>query len=61
MGSSNPWLIHLKAVWAKEKPKGRSYKATMILAKKSYKRGKKGVSKEEEAPKNRRRRKKKVQ
>jgi len=59
MPSKNPWLVHLKSVWLKEKPKGTSYKATMSIAKKSYKRGAKGVS-AEEAPKKRRRRKKKA-
>ena len=51
--------MHLQKVWKSEKPKGRSYKQTMILAKKSYKRGKTGV--QEEAPKKRRRKKKKAQ
>lgn len=37
MPSVNPWLLHLKNVWKVEKPKGKSYRATMILAKKSYK------------------------
>ena len=57
MPSNNPWILHLQKVWKTEKPKGKSYKATMILAKKSYK--KKGSS-AEAAPKKRRRRKKKV-
>ena len=58
----NPWLVHLKKVWAKEKPKGKSYRATMMLAKKTY-RKKGSVDKEETAApkKRRRRRKKKVQ
>jgi len=57
-GRSNPWLVHLKSVWAKEKPKGTSYKATMTIAKKSYRKGK--APAEEAAPKKRRRRKKKA-
>ena len=60
MPSSNPWILHLQKVWKTEKPKGRSYKQTMILAKKSYKKGgKAGKAAAEEAPKKRRRRKKK--
>jgi len=56
---ANPWLVHLKSVWAREKPKGKSYRATMILAKKSYKKkGSKAAA--DEAPKKRRRRKKKA-
>ena len=55
---ANPWLVHLKKVWAKEKPKGKSYRATMMLAKKSY-RKKGSVDTEEAAPKKRRRRRKK--
>ena len=58
MPSSNPWILHLQKVWKTEKPKGRSYKQTMILAKKSYKKGGKAVA---EAPKKRRRKKKKAQ
>ena len=54
----NRWLVHLKSVWAKEKPKGKTYRETMMIAKKSYKKGAKGES--EEAPKKRRRRKKKA-
>jgi len=57
MPSKNRWLVHLKSVWAKEKPKGTSYKATMTIAKKTYR---KGASAAEEAPKKRRRRKKKA-
>jgi len=67
MPSSNPWIQHLLKVWKVEKPKGRSYKATMSLARKSYKGGKKSVSKAasskdtaEAAPKKRRRKKKKA-
>jgi len=59
MPSSNPWILHLQKVWKTEKPKGRSYKQTMILAKKSYKKGGKAAAATEEAPKKRRRRKKK--
>ena len=33
---SNPWLAHLKSVWAKTKKQGKSYRQTMIIAKKSY-------------------------
>ena len=57
MPSKNRWLVHLKSVWASEKPKGTSYKATMTIAKKTYR---KGASAAEEAPKKRRRRKKKA-
>ena len=32
----NPWLEHVKKVWAKNKGK-KSYKATLMEAKKSYK------------------------
>ena len=63
---SNPWLAHLKSVWAKTKKQGKSYRETMIIAKRSYtKKGKGKASKgaEEEVPKKkkRRRRKKKAQ
>jgi len=47
----NPWLQHVKSVWAKTKKQGKSYRETLIIAKKSYtkksaapkKRGKKKV------------------
>jgi len=51
--SPNPWIQHLQKVWQVEKPKGTSYKATMSIAKKSYRKGSKA------APKNGRRRPKK--
>ena len=57
MAKENPWLKHLKSVWAKEKPKGRSYRETMILAKKSY--APKSKSQAVEEPKKKRRRRKK--
>ena len=51
MPSKNRWLVHLKSVWAKEKPKGTSYKATMTIAKKTYRKGASaGASAAEEAP-----------
>ena len=56
--SKNPWILHLQQVWKTEKPKGRSYKATMILAKKSYRKGGKAAA-DSSAPKKRRRRAKK--
>jgi len=55
---ANPWLVHLKKVWAVQKKKGKSYRETMTIAKKSYKRG---AAAKDEAPKKRRRRKKKAQ
>ena len=55
---ANPWILHLKKVWKTEKPKGRSYRDTMILAKKSY-RKKGSVEAPKAAPKRRRRRRKK--
>ena len=55
------YFQHLLKIWKVEKPKGRSYKATMSLARKSYKRGGKAKDAEAEAaPKKRRRRKKKA-
>ena len=58
--SKNPWIQHLQKVWKTEKPKGRSYKATMTLARKSYRKGGKAAA--DSSPKKRRRRaKKKVQ
>ena len=52
MPSSNPWILHLLKVWKTEKPKGRSYKQTMILAKKSYKKGGKAAAATEKPLKN---------
>ena len=40
----NPWLEHVKKVWAKNKGK-KSYKATLVEAKKSYKKGSTSTSK----------------
>ena len=60
MPSKNPWLVHLKSVWAKEKPKGTSYKATMTIAKKTYRKGAASEAAAGAAPKKRRRRKKKT-
>ena len=57
MGSQNPWLLHLQKVWKIEKPKGKSYRETMVLAKKSYKKG--SVAKDEPKPKKKRRKRKK--
>ena len=55
---TNVWLQHVKKVWAKTKPQGKSYRETLIIAKKSY--SKKGKASEAgAAPKKRRRRKKK--
>ena len=54
---TNVWLQHVKKVWAKTKPQGKSYRETLIIAKKTY--SKKGKSSEAAAPKKRRRRKKK--
>ena len=34
---ANPWMAHLKSVWAVEKKNGLSYKAAMLKAKSSYK------------------------
>ena len=59
MPTKNRWLVHLKSVWQKEKPKGTSYKATMSIAQKSYRKGSKAPE-EDAAPKKRRRRKKKA-
>jgi len=61
MPTSNPWILHLQKVWKTEKPKGRSYKATMILAQKSYRKGGKAAAEapKKAAPKNGRRRPKK--
>ena len=53
----NPWILHLQKVWKTEKPKGRSYRDTMLFAKKSYR--KKGSVEAAPAPKKRRRRRKK--
>ena len=39
---ANPWLVHLKAFWAKNKGK-MSYRQAMVAAKKTY--TKKGSSK----------------
>jgi len=61
MPTKNPWILHLQKVWKTEKPKGRTYKQTMILAKKSYKKGGKVAAEEPAAPKKRRRKKKKAQ
>ena len=33
----NKWLQHVAAEWKKQKPKGKSYKETLVLAKKTYK------------------------
>ena len=44
----NPWLVHLKKVYAKVKKQGKSYKQAMVIAKSSYKKSagkKKKVSK----------------
>ena len=38
----NPWLAHVKSVWAKTKKQGKSYRETLIIAKKTYK--KKGAA-----------------
>ena len=38
----NPWLQHVKSVWAKTKKQGKSYRETLIIAKKTYK--KKGAA-----------------
>ena len=32
----NPWLVHVKSFWAKNKGK-MSYKAALVAAKKTYK------------------------
>ena len=32
--AGNPWLAHLKKVWAVQKKKGKTYRETMIIAKK---------------------------
>ena len=62
MPSSNPWLAHLKKTWAKTKKQGKSYRETMIIAKKNYvKKGKAKAGAEVPAKKKRRRRKKKAQ
>ena len=45
---ANPWLVHLKKVYAKVKKQGKSYKQAMVIAKSSYKKSagkKKKVSK----------------
>lgn len=34
---ANPWMAHLKSVWAVEKKNGSSYKSAMLKAKSSYK------------------------
>ena len=41
MAKENSWLKHLKAVWngPSGKKAGKSYRETMTLAKKSYKKG----------------------
>ena len=63
----NKWIEHLLKVWKIEKPKGRSYRATMTLAKKSYRKGKGPKSSPAPTPapapkkKRRRRQKKKAQ
>lgn len=45
---ANPWLVHLKAYWAKHKKSGISYKSAMKAAKKTYtKVGKKKKSKKQ--------------
>ena len=54
---ANPWLVHLKAFWAKNKSKGISYRQAMQQAKATYK---KGGANAAEAPKKRIRRKKKT-
>ena len=59
MGSSNPWLVHLKKTWARTKPQGKSYRETMIIAKKSYTKKGKASKGAVEAPKRKRRRRKK--
>ena len=35
----NPWLVHLKKVYAKVKKQGKSYKQAMTIAKASWKKG----------------------
>ena len=60
MPSSNPWLAHLKKTWAKTKKQGKSYRETMIIAKKNYvKKGKAKAGAGAEVPKKKRRRRKK--
>ena len=51
--AGNPWLIHLKKVYAANKSKGVSYSQAMKLAKASYKKADKA-----DAPKKKRRRRK---
>lgn len=59
--AGNPWLAHLKSVWAKTKKQGKSYRETMIIAKKSYTKKGKAKAGAEVPKKKRRRRKKKAQ
>jgi len=57
----NRWMSHLAKVWAVQKKKGKTYRETMTIAKKSYRKGSSAAAAEDEAPKKRRRRKKKAQ
>ena len=36
MAGGNPWLLHVKKVWAVQKKKGKSYKQTLRIAAQSY-------------------------
>ena len=38
--AGNPWLVHLKAYYAKNKSSGMSYATAMKEAKKTYRKGK---------------------
>ena len=55
----NRWMSHLSKVWAVQKKKGKTYRETMTIAKKSYRKGSAAAA-DDEAPKKRRRRKKKA-
>ena len=39
--AGNPWLAHVKKVWAKVKKQGKSYREALVIAKKSYSKKKK--------------------
>jgi len=56
---TNRWMSHLSKVWAVQKKKGKTYRETMTIAKKSYRKGSSAAA-DDEAPKKRRRRKKKA-
>ena len=46
----NRWMSHLSKVWAVQKKKGKTYRETMTIAKKSYRKGSSAAA-DDEAPK----------